>query len=681
LEAENARLRQELQEAWEIIDAIRPDRVDGVVVGKASGKQVCLIVDAARRAEQAFRESEERLRAIYDNAAIGIKELTLDGRILQVNPKLCQTLGYTAVELVQLSAQQIVHPEDWQNEQALLARLRSGEIESYVLEKRYLRKDGVPVWVRVTSSLTRGPHEPHRISVVEDITDRKRTEEALRETEDQFHLLADSIPQLAWIAQPDGHIIWYNKRWYEYTGTTFEEMAGWGWQAVHDPAELPRVLASWKASLAKGEPWDETFPLRRHDGAMRWHLSRAMPLRDHRNRVVRWFGTNTDITDRREMEEALKDADRRKDEFLAMLGHELRNPLAGIVNGVQVLKMVGGGTQDVQAMREVIERQAHHMTRLIEDLLDVSRISRGKIQLRKERVDLVELVRTTVEGHRLQLEAGRLALSLQLPARPFFVYADPTRLAQVVGNLLHNAQKFTDPGGQVAVAVAEESLGRFAVLSVRDTGIGLEPAALTRVFEAFHQANASLDRNRGGLGLGLALVKGLVEMHGGEVTACSQGLGHGTEFRVRLPASQEGAAAERIAEKAPKPSLRYRVLLIDDRRDARVPLEKMLRLLGQDVNAADSGRTGLEAAAEFLPEIVLCDVGLPDMSGYELARTLRTLPGVAAAYIVAVTGYGQEEDRRRAIEAGCDYHVTKPVSKDQLERLLSQQPRFGEEAG
>ncbi len=371
---------------------------------------------------------------------------------------------------------------------------------------------------------------------------------------------------------------------------------------------------------------------------------------------------------------ALREADRRKDEFLAMLGHELRNPLGPVRNAVHILKMVGPSDPTMQQARDMIERQVTHLSRLVDDLLDVSRITRGKIQLRKERLDLVQLVRATTEDYRSLLEATGLQLVVDLPPGPLWLQGDRTRLAQVVGNLLNNANKFTDAGGRVAVAVAAVP-GNLAEVRVADTGIGMERDMLARVFETFSQADRSLDRSRGGLGLGLALVRGLVELHGGTVEATSPGPGRGSTFTVRLPL--EGVPAPR-----PRPPVRARsdgggrgILLIEDNRDAAESLRVLLELTGNRVELAFSGPAGVEAARRFRPDVVVCDIGLPGgMDGYAVAQALRREPDLERAYLIALTGYGQEEDVRRAREAGFDRHMTKPVEFTELQQLIAAVP-------
>jgi signal transduction histidine kinase/ActR/RegA family two-component response regulator len=371
----------------------------------------------------------------------------------------------------------------------------------------------------------------------------------------------------------------------------------------------------------------------------------------------------------------LAEAHRRKDQFLAMLGHELRNPLGPVRNAVQIMKRLGPADARQRQARDIIERQVAHMARLIDDLLDVSRVARGKVLLRKQRLDLVKLVRAAAEDHRPELEAEGLRLTVELPAGPLWADGDPTRLAQVLGNLLQNAGKYTDAGGQVAVRLAAGSDGRSAVLAVRDSGIGLEPGALAGVFEPFSQSDRSLDRSGGGLGLGLALVKGLVEAHGGTVSARSDGAGRGAEFSVRLPLAEAPAAGTSSAEPAGPQAAACRVLVIEDNADAAHSMQMLLALQGHEVEVAASGPAGLEAARRFHPEVVFCDIGLPGgMDGYAVARTLRGEPAGGSAYLIALTGYGQEEDQRKSQAAGFDLHLTKPVDPDALGQILANLP-------
>jgi two-component system CheB/CheR fusion protein len=408
---------------------------------------------------------------------------------------------------------------------------------------------------------------------------------------------------------------------------------------------------------------------------MRWHLSRAVPVRDESGQVVRWFGTNTDITDLIEMEAALKEADRRKDEFLALLAHELRNPLAPVRNAVQIMKLLGPVAPPLQQAREMIDRQVEHLTRLVDDLLDVSRITRGKITLRKEPAELSAILTRAVETSRPLIEANRHTLTVSIPPDSIRVIADPTRLEQVFANLLNNAAKYTERGGSVALIV--ERHGDVVAVRVRDTGFGIPAEVLPHVFDLFMQADRTLDRAQGGLGIGLTLVKALVEMHGGTVTAHSAGLGKGSEFVVQLPVVKDKGQGTKGEAESPTPGpspfgLRpsRRVLVVDDNRDAAESLGMLLRLWGHEVRTAHDGRSGLKAALSYRPQVVLLDIGLPGLDGYEVARRLREEFG-GAALLVAMTGYGREEDRRRAEEVGFDAHLTKPADPAALRSLLA----------
>jgi signal transduction histidine kinase len=374
----------------------------------------------------------------------------------------------------------------------------------------------------------------------------------------------------------------------------------------------------------------------------------------------------------RQRAEELAAADRRKDQFLAMLAHELRNPLAPIRNALQVARLSGSEDPKLAWAGDVIERQVQQLTRLVEDLLDVSRLNQGKARLRKEAVDLTAVVNQAVETSRPLLEARRHTLSVTLPPRPLRVQADPARLAQVLCNLLNNAAKYTEPGEQVWLTVGPED--DEAVLRVEDTGIGIPEEMLPRVFDLFTQVDSSQARAQGGLGIGLTLVRSLVEMHGGTVEARSDGPGRGSEFVVRLPilvAEPDTISDCQAKDAEDPPDTCRRILVVDDSRDAAESLAILLRLTGHDVRTAHDGPEALEAARSFEPEVVLLDIGLPGMSGYEVARRLREQAGTDPPHLVALTGYSQEEDRQRSREAGFDLHLVKPVDPSALRDLLS----------
>jgi PAS domain S-box-containing protein len=376
--------------------------------------------------------------------------------------------------------------------------------------------------------------------------------------------------------------------------------------------------------------------------------------------------------ERARAEEALREADRRKDEFLATLAHELRNPLAPIRNALHLLRLTGGSGPAADRIHEMMERQVGHMVRLVDDLLEVSRITRGKIELRRERVELAAVVRNAVETSRPLVEAARHDLSVSVSGEPVIVEADPVRLAQVVSNLLNNAAKYTDEGGRIAVSARRE--GGDAVVAVRDSGAGIPEEMLPRIFEMFTQVDRTLGRAAGGLGIGLALTRSVVEMHGGRVEARSDGPGRGSEFVVRLPlAAAEGSAADGEARDGVTPAALAprRILAVDDNRDAADSMGMLLRLLGADVQVVYDGPAALAAIGDDRPEVILLDIDMPGMDGYEVARRLRQDPRLGDATLIALSGWGQEDDRRRAREAGFDHHLVKPVAPDALQALLA----------
>ncbi|MDI1478351.1 ATP-binding protein [Polyangium sp. y55x31] len=374
----------------------------------------------------------------------------------------------------------------------------------------------------------------------------------------------------------------------------------------------------------------------------------------------------------RALAEALREADRRKDEFLAILSHELRNPLAPVRNSLYVLGRAAPGSEQAKRAERVIERQIVHMTRLIDDLLDVTRISRGKIHLQHGPIELCDLVHRAAEDLRSVFEQGGVTLGVELPDEPVWVNGDGTRLAQVVGNLLHNASKFTDRGGRVLVSVSLAARGR-ACIRVSDTGMGIAPEILASLFSPFMQADRTITRSRGGLGLGLSLVKGLVELHGGDVRAESDGPGHGATFTIELPV-REPAAPNGAASVRGEPHRCSRILVIEDNPDAATSLAEALSLgrRSVQVEVAHSGPEGIEKARSFEPEVILCDLGLPGMNGYEVARALRADPAHRDKVLIALTGYASPEDRKLSRAAGFDRHLAKPLDFKMLERLLAE---------
>ena len=631
---------------------------------KETAERTWAAVERAR-AEQALRLSEERFRALFDTMDEGfcVVEMIFDSsgravdyRILEMNPAFEKHTGLKGV--VGRSVRDFAPDLDefWHETYGRVAT--TGEPARFVSQAKALEDRWFDVY-----AFRLGDADSRKVAILfNDISHNKRAEEQVRESELQFRTMADNISHLAWMARPDGHVFWYNKRWYDYTGTTLEQMQGWGWQSVHDPAEVGRVVEKIKAHFASGEPWEDTFPLRRHDGELRWHLSRMMPVRD-KGRIILWFGTNTDITEQRE-------ADRRKDEFLATLAHELRNPLAPLRNGLHVMKIAKDNEAAVEQARGMMERQLGHMVRLIDDLMDLSRISRGMVELRRGRVDLLKIVRQALETSRPLIESSGHELTLDVPPEPVYVDADQTRLAQVLSNLLNNAAKYTERGGWVRLGVERQDGD--AVVSVRDNGMGIPADMLPRVFDMFTQVDRSLERSQGGLGIGLSLVRRLVEMHGGSVEARSDGHGLGSEFIVRIPVVPPAQQSEepQNGDSVHSPTC-CRILVADDNLDAASSLAMLLGFLGNEVRTVNDGLEAVEAAAEFRPDVALLDIGMPKLNGYDTCRRIREQPWGQNMVLIALTGWGQEEDKRQSQQAGFDHHIVKPVDPAALEKLLT----------
>lgn len=514
-----------------------------------------------------------------------------------------------------------------------------------------------------------------------EIIRRKQFEAELRAHREWLQVTLSSIGDAVITTDENGCITFLNPVAITLTGWTQDEAIGQSLgvvfqivnESTREPVEHPvaKVLAEGHViGLA-----NHTILIAR-DGTEHPIDDSAAPIKDEDGIILGVVLIFREVSERRRMErelreraEALAAAAQRRDEFMAMLAHELRNPLAPMSNALQILHRIGSPDPHAVRAREVIGRQITHQARLINDLLDLSRITQGRITLQAEPLDLTQLVLKTAEDHRGVLEGRGLTFTVAVPETPVWVKGDETRLAEVLGNLLDNAGKFTDEGGSVTVQLAEQPETRRAVLSVRDTGIGIEPEVLPYIFDTFAQADRSLDRSRGGLGLGLALVKGLVELHGGEVQATSAGLGHGAEFTVSLPLATAPAVPE--TGTSPPPAIEpIRVLVIEDNRDAADSLRDLLELVGCHAQVAYTGGEGIEAARQFRPQVVLCDVGLPGMDGYQVAQRLRQLPVTAAARLIAITGYGGEEEQRRALAAGFDHHLTKPVDFAELQPLL-----------
>ena len=498
---------------------------------------------------------------------------------------------------------------------------------------------------------------------------RLRGVAALRESASKFRLIADALPQMVWSTLPDGFHDYYNAQWYIFTGMPRGSTDGDGWNGIFHPEDQERSLLAWQASLASGKTYEIQYRLRHHSGAYRWVLGRALPVLDDDGAIIRWMGTCTDIHDQKLAEEELRQAARRKDEFLAMLAHELRNPLAPISSAAQLLTLGQSDAARVKKSGEIIQRQVRHLTDLVDDLLDVSRVTRGLVEIEKSELDLKDVIQSAVEQARPLVEARQHQLSVNLTSAPTTVMGDKTRLVQVVVNLLNNAAKYTAQGGQITVSLEADE--REACIMVADNGSGIAPTLLPYVFDLFVQAERTPDRAQGGLGLGLALVKRIAALHDGSVHALSEGLGQGSSFMMILPlhaprqAPDDGAT--RTAQHANAGPAQ--VIIVDDHLDGLQMLSALLEAQGHHVTAAQDGASALIAAEGRHFDAYILDIGLPDMDGYELARRLRS--GAADALMIALTGYGQAHDRVLSKAAGFDHHFVKPVDFAMLAELLA----------
>jgi PAS domain S-box-containing protein len=543
---------------------------------------------------------------------------------------------------------------------------RGGEFQE---EFRIRRTDGVVRWIacigRVEQRSDGKATRMHGVNI--DVTDRKHAEELLRRSEEHFRTISHAAPAMVWVAAASGDVVFINARWHEFTGQTEGQAKGYGWTAVTHAADAARMLPYWEHCRSTGETFEGECRYRRRDGQYRWHAFRALPHRSPAGVIEQWFGCAVDIHDAREARDALREADRRKDEFLATLAHELRNPLAPIRNAVQLLKRARSTEPSGVMARDIIDRQVGHMVRLIDDLLDVSRITRGKLELRRQPVELARVIEQAVETSRPHI---RQSFRVDRPDEPVYLDADPVRLAQVLSNLLNNAAKYTEPGGRIELTAAVE--GAQVRIAVSDSGIGIAPEHLPSLFQMFTQARPALTRSEGGLGIGLSLASSLVEMHGGTISAHSEGVGKGAMFVVRLPILPLSQPGERAAgEPQPYTGAVRRVLVVEDLEDTATTLAELLRADGNEVQTAADGADAVEQARVFKPDVILLDLGLPKLDGYQACRAIRNQPWGAGIFIVAVTGWGQDKDRERALAAGFNAHMVKPISYDALRRLLA----------
>jgi PAS domain S-box-containing protein len=759
-----------------------------------------------RRTEQLV-ETEERTRSIVNNVIDGIITIDEAGVVQTLNIAGERLFGYTAEEVVGQNVKMLMpDPYHHEHDKYVSNYLRTGEAKIIGIGREVVgrRKDGSTFPMELGVSEFRVGGRRHFTGVVRDISERKRTDDALRASEQRFRLMADAAPVLIWLSGTDKLCTWFNKPWLNFVGRSMEQEVGNGWTENVHPDDFERCLQTYTTSFDARQPFSMEYRLRSHGGEYRWLLDNGTPhfgpddafigyigscvdISDHKQAEIAlqeamqqikivtdtmsapvsrcsrdlryvwvskpyadwigrqpdeivgqpisdvigeeafarlsprfrqvlsgepvryeeevnfrgigcrwisavytptldsaggvdgWVAVVIDTTERKRLEDKLKVADRRKNEFLATLAHELRNPLAPIRNAVEILNGNGTSAPTLEWGRDVIDRQVRHMARLLDDLLDVSRISYGKMELRKVRVELTSVIQNAVETSRPLIEGAGHELTLTLPPAPMWLEADPVRLAQVFSNLLNNAARYTEASGRIRLSV--ERQGSDVLVSVTDNGIGIAAETLPRIFEMFAQATPALERSQSGLGIGLSLVKGVVELHGGRIEARSDGPGRGSEFVVRLPIIVEQLVqqSQPQGDDDESPSLATcRILIVDDLKDSADSLAMLLRMSSHEVHTAYDGEEAVVAAEQFRPEVILLDIGMPKLNGYDACRCIREKPWGKDIFLIAVTGWGQEDDRRRTEEAGFNAHMIKPIDAHELTRVLAQlQPATG----
>jgi len=658
-----------------IEDSAAPIRDDS---GRVSG---CVLVfrdaTAGRRIEEERAQrlmTARTLASIVESSDDGIVRKSLDGIIESWNAGAERIFGHPAAEAIGKHISLVIPPERIAEEDLIIGKLRAGErIEHF--ETVRMRRDGERIHVSLTISPVRD--DAGRIvgasKIVRDITARKRVE-ADRE---RFVTIAENSTDFIGICNLEGVPSFINRAGLELVG--LDDVAAARRVNVQDfffPEDRPRIVEEFLPKVLRdghGEIEVRFRHFKTH--AARWMVYKVLTLRDAEGRATDFATVSQDVTERKRLEDELRQlaaeleqAGRRKDEFMATLAHELRNPLAPLANMLEVMKRAGGDAATLMRVQATMERQLGQMVRLVDDLLDLNRITHGRLELRQSDVELSTVLNQAIEATRPMIDAAGHALTVSLPAEKIWLRADAARLAQVFGNLLHNSAKYTNAGGQIAVSAALD--GDTVVVRCRDNGTGIPRDKLDVIFEMFTQVDRPLERAQGGLGIGLTLVKRLLEMHGGTIAATSEGEGRGSEFIVRLPRSASPSAAASAAAPSVAAHVR-RILIVDDNEDAAESLALLLSITGNETHVAHRGREALVAAERHRPEILLLDIGLPDVDGYDVCRQIRQQPWGRDIVTIALTGWGQEEDRKKSRQAGFDGHLVKPVDYGALMDLLA----------
>ncbi|CAN5147445.1 hypothetical protein BH23VER1_BH23VER1_34110 [soil metagenome] len=663
-------------------DGDEPPEEDGLRSVALKNAQSILV--ARRRALDESRERSEWLQVTLGSIGDGVISTGADGRVMFMNPVAESLTGWAQADALGHPLADVFHLIDEETRQPVEnpgpGNLDGADSPTLPRHLLLVAKDGTERPIHESVSPTHGEDGVGTgyVLVFRDVSPQRQVMRDLEASEARKGAMFEAAIDCIISIDHQGAITEFNPAAEQTFGYRREDVLGRELASIIiPPAYRERHRQGLARYLADGE--DKILNRRLELPALRADGS-EFPVELTVARIPVdgppiFTAFLRDITERRRMETDLRDlaadlseADRRKNEFLAMLAHELRNPLAPILNAVTMVKAATGGGGAVGSACAIMERQIRQMVRLVDELLDLSRISRGKIELRKERVRLADVIEQAVETSRPAVEAGGHLLDVKVPDDPIYLEADPLRLAQVFSNLLHNACKYSDPGTSISVfAHLQENE---ALVTVKDTGVGIPTDMLQKIFEMFTQVDSSLERAQGGLGIGLSLVKTLVELHGGFLSARSAGIGKGSEFVVGLPVLAGGFARTEVAADEPSPATTRRILVVDDNRDAATSLAFLLDLAGNETLTAFDGKQALDMATAHRPDAVLLDIGLPKMNGYEVAREIRSHPWGEKVLLVALTGWGQEKDRKSAKEAGFDGHMVKPVDLDALTRLL-----------
>ncbi len=620
------------------------------------------------------RAAEQRLRALLDASLSGIA-VTENDRLVDANDQLGCMLGYTRDELIGMEAWQLVPAEDLPR---VIENIHKGH--EMVIDHEMVCKDGSHIHVEAHGKTIELQGRRVRFTSLHDITERKRVEKALRESEQRFRIMGETVPYGVWWCNEHGGTEYVSQSFLDLLQMTMDEMREFGWTKRMPSDQVELHLRRWLHCVQTGEDWDNEYQVLGPDGKYHTILTRGKPVRNSEGKIIGWVGINLDIDRRKRAEEQLaaakqaaESASKAKDHFLAVLSHELRTPLTPVLGTVSLLQNEPHLDAEILENLEMIRRNVELEARLIDDLLDLTRIARGKVELSKRRVELGRVIGQTVEVCRPELEAQRLDFSVDIgPEAPYWIEADPARIQQVFWNLLKNAIKFTPPGGCVGIRCRREN--GHVLVEVNDSGEGIEPEALTRIFNAFEQGEPSITRRFGGLGLGLAISKALMDLHGGTIEAHSEGKGKGATFRLRLPLVQPAAQpisptspadTGPVAASAPQT---FKVLLVEDHHDTAKIICRLLERKGHLVHTAVDVATALELVGQHSFDLMISDLGLPDRSGLDLMRTLRADGHQFPA--IALSGYGQEEDINNSREAGFNVHVVKP-DFEQLFRAIN----------